>query len=351
VDALENLRQEVLGGIHEPENRFLGGRVLLDFHELKFGIVTLQSFIRGENSRKEYNVLKKQNHGTALGSLNEHMTTVVHIQSVVRGWLARKHFNHMRSWKNSGLDRSRSRRKSCSKNSELKDLFEENIQILPQNVEELQKRVVKAEALLSERELENTALREQIRLFEIRWSEYESKMKAVEEMWQSQMASLQKNVAAAKKTLGSGISDVQIGRPDDALSPNFYDSEDTISGIQTPSQTTPIRIGDSRRGSSVVILDTIDNLSKEFEQRKQNFDNDAKAVTNVNRGRAPSKQIEDYNNLKKKFEMWKKEYRNRLREAKTRLVKGVQAESGGVGDRQTRNWWGKLSKRGKERVV
>ncbi|KAJ0765749.1 putative myosin ATPase [Helianthus annuus] len=354
VDALENLRQEVLGSTRELDNRFLGGRVLVDFHELKFGIVTLQSFIRGENARREFNVLKKQNHGIALSSLDEHMTTVVHIQSVVRGWLARKHFNHMQSWKKSGLDRSRSQRKSSRKHVELRDLLQENVHVLPQNIEELQKRVVKAESLLSERELENTALREQIRQFEIRWSEYESKMKAVEEMWQSQMASLQMNLAAAKKTLGSGISDVQIGRPVDSLSPNFYDSEDTISGIQTPSQMTPVRIGNSRRGSSVVISDTIDNLSKEFEQRKQNFDSDAKAVTNVNRGRPPSKQIEDYNNLKKKFEIWKKEYRNRLREAKTRLVKGVHAENGGVGgggDKQTRNWWGKLSKRGKERVV
>lgn len=63
--------------------------------------------------------------------------------------------------------------------------------ILPQNVEELQRRVVRAESSLSERERENTALRDQIRQFEMRWSEYETKMKAVEEMWQTQMASLQ----------------------------------------------------------------------------------------------------------------------------------------------------------------
>lgn len=70
-------------------------------------------------------------------------------------------------------------------------LSQENIQILPQNIEELQRRVVKAETSLKERDHENTALREQVREFEKRWSEYESKMKVVEEMWQSQMASLQ----------------------------------------------------------------------------------------------------------------------------------------------------------------
>lgn len=246
-------------------------------------------------------------------------------------------------------------------------MFEENEQILPQNVEELQKQVVKAQSLLSEKDLENTALREQIRQFEIRWLEHESKMKAIEDTWQSQMSSLQVsftcvimflhilyirisliciilfmqiNLAAAKKTLGSHM---QTGKPDDSISPNYYDSEDTISGIQTPPQMTPVRIGNSRHDSRGVIADTIDFLSKEFEQRTHNFDHDAKVVVR--------KEIEDYNNLKRKFEMWKKEYRNRLREVKTRLVKGVHTGGGGVGDKQTRNWWGKLSKKGKERVV
>ncbi|KAK1435680.1 hypothetical protein QVD17_01446 [Tagetes erecta] len=337
VDVLENMRQ-VLEGTLEPENCSLGGRDL-DFHKLKIGIVTLQSFVRGENARRQFNVLKKQNQGIAPGSLNEHLTTVVHMQSVVRGWLARKHFNHLQSWKRSALDKSKTPRRSCK--TELKDLFEEREQILPQNVEELQKQVSEAQSLLSQRNLENTALREQIRQFEIRWLEHESKMKVVEDRWQSQMSSLQMNLAAAKKTLGSHM---QIGRPDDSLSPNYYDSEDTISGIQTPPQMTPVRIGNSRRENHGVIADTIDFLSKELEQRTHTFDHDAKVVVR--------KEIEDYNNLKKKFEMWKKEYRNRLREVKTRLVKGVHTSGVDGGERQTRNWWGKkLSKRGKERVV
>lgn len=67
--------------------------------------------------------------------------------------------------------------------------------------------------------------------------------------------------------------------------------------------------------------------------------------------------------------MWKKEYKQRLREAKARLMKGVHPESegggdgggcgggggggGGGGDKRGKHWWGKLSKRGKdkERIV
>ena len=52
-------------------------------------------------------------------------------------------------------------------------------------------RVIKAEATLQQKEEENTALREQLQQFETRWSEYEVKMKSMEEMWQKQMASLQ----------------------------------------------------------------------------------------------------------------------------------------------------------------
>lgn len=52
-------------------------------------------------------------------------------------------------------------------------------------------RVLKAEATLGEKEEENCALREQLQQFETRWSEYEAKMKSMEEMWQKQMSSLQ----------------------------------------------------------------------------------------------------------------------------------------------------------------
>ncbi|KAL4566850.1 hypothetical protein LXL04_030975 [Taraxacum kok-saghyz] len=366
VDLLENIKQEVVEGTREVENSFLGGRVLLDLHELKFGIVTLQSFVRGENARREYDVLKKLNKQLATSSsLDEHLTAVVHLQSVVRGWLARRYFNHLQRWKKSGVDGSKNRRRSHSRNLELK----ENIQILPQNVEELQRRVVRAESSLGERERENTALRDQIRTFEMRWSEYEIKMKAVEEMWQSQMASLQMSLAAAKKTLNSDISDITHGKPEGPPSPYYYDSEDTVSGIQTPVQIPPARIGTKKPESNgLTVSDTLDTLSKEFEQKKQTFDNEVKSVTTDSKaGRPPSsKQIEDYKNLKKKFEIWKKEYKHRLREAKARLVKGGSSENeggdggggcgggsggggGGGGDKRGKHWWGKLSKRGKEK--
>ncbi|KAJ0748351.1 putative myosin ATPase [Helianthus annuus] len=81
VDVLENLRQEVLEGTRVVENGFLDSQVVPESDEWTFGIVTLQSFVRGENARREFNVLKKQNKGNALSSLDEHMTTIVNLQS------------------------------------------------------------------------------------------------------------------------------------------------------------------------------------------------------------------------------------------------------------------------------
>ena len=62
---------------------------------------------------------------------------------------------------------------------------------LPSALLEFQRRAVKAEATLEQKEEENNALREQLKQSETRWTEYEMKMKSMEEMWQKQMASLQ----------------------------------------------------------------------------------------------------------------------------------------------------------------
>ena len=71
------------------------------------------------------------------------------------------------------------------------DIPQEQAQVLPSALAELQMRVLKAEATLQQKEEENTTLREQLQQFETRWSEYEEKMKSMEETWQKQMVSLQ----------------------------------------------------------------------------------------------------------------------------------------------------------------
>lgn len=48
-----------------------------------------------------------------------------------------------------------------------------------------------AEASLDEKDKENAALKEQVNQLEARWSDYEVRMRSMEEMWQKQMVSLQ----------------------------------------------------------------------------------------------------------------------------------------------------------------
>lgn len=69
--------------------------------------------------------------------------------------------------------------------------LEQQIQVVPSVMGELQRKVIKAEAILGQKEQENATLLEQLQQYEARWLEYEAKMKSMEDMWQKQMASLQ----------------------------------------------------------------------------------------------------------------------------------------------------------------
>lgn len=58
-------------------------------------------------------------------------------------------------------------------------------------VTELEGRISKAEAALRDKEGENVLLKQQLEQYERKWSEYEAKMKSMEEAWKRQLSSLQ----------------------------------------------------------------------------------------------------------------------------------------------------------------
>ncbi|KAL7603117.1 hypothetical protein Lser_V15G17202 [Lactuca serriola] len=72
-----------------------------------------------------------------------------------------------------------------------KGMLQDNLPIMPSDVIELQKLIIKGDMSLTQKEQENTALRDQIKQFETHWSKHEIEMKSVEETWQKQIASLQ----------------------------------------------------------------------------------------------------------------------------------------------------------------
>ncbi|CAA7049152.1 unnamed protein product [Microthlaspi erraticum] len=345
IGIFEDRRKKVLQGIVGLQKHFRGHLSRGYFHNMRKGALVLQSYVRGENARRMFDNEAKI-HADSEASTGE-LTAVIHLQSVVRGWLARKRFKSMQRQQELLNVTTKSKSKAGRRISEDKDLPQEQFQVQPSAMSDLQKRVLNSEAALVQKEEENTALREQLRQFEERWSEYEVKMKSMEETWQKQMSSLQMSLAAARKSLASeNVTSQAGGRQDTSISPFGYDSEDTMStgtpGVRTPTtkftngNTPELRIRELN-GS----LNAVNHLAREFDQRRLNFDDDARAIVEVKHGgpqATPNGQQhpeDEFRRLKLRFETWKKDYKARLRETKARLHRVDGDKS------RNRKWWGK----------
>ncbi|KAG4978249.1 hypothetical protein JHK86_037723 [Glycine max] len=345
IGALEDRRQHLLQGILGIQKSFRGYQARCHYHELKNGVTILQSFVRGEIARRKYGVMVKSSMTITFENIEE-IQAATTLQSVIRGWLVRRHASGLHKSKKSP-ENARSRRRSRVKMPEVKDVSSERGQNLPSALAELQRRVIKAEATIEQKEEENAELKEQLKQFERRWIEYEKRMKSMEEMWQKQMSSLQMSLAAARKSLASENVSGQIARRDVA-SPLGYDSEDAASmgsrTPRTPHASTPLKYSSSltEAGAGRDVngtLTSVSNLMKEFEQRRHTFDDDARALVEIKTGQsANTNSVEELRKLKHRFEGWKKEYKARLRETKARLHKSEMEKS-------RRRWWGKLSSR------
>ncbi|XP_015082008.1 myosin-2-like isoform X1 [Solanum pennellii] len=339
IASLEDARNQVLQGTLELQKCFRGHRARRHFHELKGGVIILQSFIRGEIERRLYNTKVMSKAKVAREGSDEQLVAVVQIQSAIRGWLARRGLRKLRNSKMLNVDKRRSGRKT-----EVKELPRE---ILPSVVEDLERRVAKAEATIEQKEKENAALKEQVNQFETRCLEYEVKMRSMEEMWQKQMTSLQQvSLAAARNSLTAAETTGRPGKLEGSPSPQYYDSDDATS-MDTPAGRTPVSFSNNSLG--VVAnrevnggLSLISHLAMEFEQRKQNFDNEAMAIVHLKPGQLQSTNnpADEYRRLKHRFEEWKKEYKVRLKETKSKLHKLVHSKAG----KSRRKWWGKKSK-------
>ncbi|CAF2326133.1 unnamed protein product [Brassica napus] len=343
IGVFEDRRKKVLQGIVGLQKHLRGRLSREYFQNMRNGALVLQSYVRGENGRRMFDT-KAKIHAVSVSEASAgELTAVINLQSAVRGWLSRKRFNSMQRQKELVDVTTKSKRKGGRRVSEDKDLPVERFQVQQSAMSDLQKRVLKSEEALVQKEEENTALRDQLRQFEERWSEYEIKMKSMEDTWQKQMSSLQMSLAAARKSLATENNTGQAGgRQDASMSPFGYDSEDTMStgtpGVRTPTtkfsngNTPELRIRELN-GS----LNAVNHLAREFDQRRLNFDEDARAIVEVKGGpqATPNGQQhpeDEFKRLKLRFETWKKDYKARLRETKARL----HSDKG-----RHRKWWGK----------
>ncbi|KAK7335378.1 hypothetical protein VNO80_27178 [Phaseolus coccineus] len=342
IGALEERRKYLLEGLLVIQKSFRGYQARCHYHEIKKGVTTLQSFVRGEIGRRAYGVLVKSSMTISSENIKE-MLAATTLQSVIRGWLVRRNSGDLNNSKKSP-ENARSRRRSrVNMPREKQDVPSERVQNLPSALAELQRRVVKAEVTIEQKEGENAELKDQLKQFESRWMEYEKRMKSMEEMWQRQMSSLQMSLAAARKSLASENANNQHARRD-VSSPFAYDSEDASMGSRTPSASTPLKYSTSISEAGLGrdgALASVSHLMKEFDQRRQTFDYDARNLVDVRTGQSANmNSIEELRKLKHRFEGWKKEYKVRLKETKARLNKLGNSEMD-----KRRRWWGKLSSR------
>ncbi|XP_048420103.1 myosin-2 isoform X3 [Pyrus x bretschneideri] len=291
IASLEDKRKKVLRGIIGVQKYFRGHRARCHFDQLKEGVPKIPSNADGLG----------ENTGRKAGSCET--------------------LDERQNLKKSHPENGKGKRKAGRKMSE----------DLPSDLAELQRRVLQAEATLVRKEEENAELQEQLQQFETRWSEHESKMKSMQDVWQKQMASLQTSLAAARNSLASDNTAGQPGRLGSVSSPRYDSEEATSMGFNGA--------GREANGSS----NAVSSLVKEFEQRRQTFNDDAKALVEVKPGQSAANMNpeEDLRKLKHRFESWKKEYKARLRETKTKLHKIWHSEE----EKRQRKWWAKIGSR------
>ncbi|KAL3840520.1 hypothetical protein ACJIZ3_025111 [Penstemon smallii] len=317
IGVLEDTRNRTLHGILRVQSCFRGHQARCHLKELKKGIATLQSIVRGEKARKEYAILLLKH--LASISIQKHIkarrcrkkfkrlgeaSTV--IQSVIRGWLVRRCSGDI------GLLQFGGKKGNEAEETLVKASF----------LAELQRRVIRAEATLREKEEENDILHQRLQQYESRWSEYEVKMKSMEEVWQKQMRSLQSSLSIAKKSLAF----------DDDSKRN---SDASVNGNEETESSWESNGG----GRSSTGLSVIGRMAEEFEQRSRVFGDDAKFLVEVKSGQVDAMSLDPDNELrrlKQMFEGWKKDYGTRLRETKVILNKLGNEE-----DKVRKKWWGK----------
>lgn len=184
---------------------------------------------------------------------------------------------------------------------------------------DLQRRVLQAESALRVKDGENDILQQRVQQYDNRWSEYERKMKSMEEMWQKQMRSLQSSLSIAKRSLAADDSDASVNNDSSYGSPVDY--------------TRPTNTG----------LSVISRLAQEFDQRSRIFGDDAKFLVEVKSGQVDANldPEQELRRLKQMFEGWKKDYGSRLRE--TKVILNKLASDGGSGEKMKKKWWGRLN--------
>ncbi|KAL1537760.1 myosin-1-like [Salvia divinorum] len=295
-----------------------------NFHKLKGGSITLQSYVRGEIARREYvALLKKQVDSQKLDE------AVVQLQSVIRGWVIRRQFINSRE-----LEELNTNEESEMMVSKMQQEVQTELSL---SFTELQKRLVIAERDLAKKERENAELREQLQQYEAKLLEYESKMRSTEETRNNQVASSQMSLVAARKRTSSQKSSTKSEKSSDVESPRFYDCEDASpmnssagSLVKFSSKSTTASTCGDKGGLELAVP-----LANELEQKKHKFDDEAQAIIKLKSLNTPWLSPRDeLHNLKNRLSAWKTGFKGRVKDENTKSQKSGEAD----GNKARRKW-------------
>ncbi|KAL8138040.1 hypothetical protein V2J09_004041 [Rumex salicifolius] len=346
IGVLEDTRNRTLGGILRVQSCFRGYLARRYLKELRKRICFLQSFIHAEKTRKTFFVLLQrhkaavviQKHAKGKFMQMRYVKVIdasVLLQSVIRGCLVRKCSGNI------GLLNSDEKKGNQSEEAAGKSSLSSSSSSY---LGELQRRVLKAEAGLREKEEENEILQQRLHQYEKRWSDYELKMNSMEELWQKQMRSLQSSLSIAKTSLA-------VDKDDEADSERSSDV--SVNASEYNGGTAPgtprfnglvfggMNSNSHNKACMSAGVSVISRLGEEFEQRRQVFGDDTKFLVEVKSGQVeacldPDRELR---RLKATFEAWKKDYGTRLRETKVILHK-LEGEDGGSSYEKVRKkWW------------
>ncbi|KAM3408668.1 hypothetical protein ACQJBY_001630 [Aegilops geniculata] len=342
IGNLESTRNRTLHGVLRVQSCFRGYQARRHASEQIRGVLALQSFIRAENARQSYSSLLRKHRAATL------------VQKNLRGWHARRYFIKIRKASvviQSGIRGCLVRR--CAGNVDLLNVLREfeskkeadgdQILIKASFLAELQRRILRAEATVREKDEENEMLHQRLQQYENRWLEYEQKMKAMEEMWQKQMRSLQSSLSVAKKSLAL---DETPRMSDSSVEQSWESNGNHVGGGSSQQLAVAPRITGREMNASMSV---IGRLAEELEQRSQVFADDAKFLVEVKSGQADASLNPDVElrRLKQNFDSWKKDFGSRIRE--TKVILNKLASGGGGGGNESspnsakRKWWGRLN--------
>ncbi|PSS24687.1 Myosin-1 like [Actinidia chinensis var. chinensis] len=345
LDATDDQRERLLEGILEIQKYFRGHQARCYYIELKRGTVALQSFVRGEKARKDYQELARrlaaviviQQHTKKWIEwriMHKRQRAAICMQSVIRGWSTRKCLKKG-NIKLPGIGPLEDIRKPDWRSPETKDYIRVSPSVLPN----LQRRLLRVETELGQKEEENAVLRQKLQQFDEKWSQYEAKMKSMEKTWQDQLTSLQMSLAAAKKSLASEGTRNQNGTFDPFPLYHSYGDNTTMPvGTQAMNGRRELDFSDlpchTEPQESNSRLNDINHLR---DQRKKVFHDSVGKLKPVHLASISMSPDDELRKLKLRFESWKKDYRARLHEIKATLLK--------LGRSETKNsrtkWWGK----------